>query len=91
MKKEAIGTYEVLAGTKHLGFVTAISLATAVAKAHGKFGKFVDVELALDRKARPSDRRVAARKQAAKTARRYPTDGFEARRAALIAEFEAAQ
>lgn len=91
MKKEAIGTYQVLAGTVHMGYVSAISLATAVAKARGKFGSFVDVELALDRKARPSDRKLAARKQAAKTARRYPTDGFTARRAALIAEYEAAQ
>lgn len=91
MKNEAIGTYEVLVGVKHIGFVSAISLATARAKAVRKFGPFVDVELALDRKARPSDRRLAARKQAAKTARRYPTDGFEVRRAALIAEFEASK
>jgi hypothetical protein len=83
--------YEVLIGTKHMGFVSAISLATARAKAVRKFGPFVDVELALDRKARPSDRRLAAVCQNAKTARRYPTPGFEARRAELIAAFKAGE
>jgi hypothetical protein len=91
VKNEAIGTYEVLKGTKHIGFVSAISFKTARAKAVRLFGQFVDVELATNRKARPSDRQPANRLQQAKTARRYPTPDFEARRAALLAEFKAGE
>jgi hypothetical protein len=86
-----VPTYEALIGSKHMGFVTAISLATARAKAVRKWGPFVDVELSLDRKPRPSDRRLANVCQQGKTARRYPTPGFEARRAALLAEYEASK
>jgi hypothetical protein len=91
MKNEAIGTYEVLKGTKHIGFVSAISFKTARAKAVSLFGPFCDVELATNRKARPSDRTPCNRLQQGKAARRYPTPDFEARRAALIAEFEASK
>lgn len=87
----AMPTYEVLKGTVHQGFVTAVSFAKAREKAVKLWGPFVDVELAYNRKPRPSDRKGANVAQARKTARRYPVGDFEARRAALIAEFEAAR
>lgn len=78
-------TYEVLKGTIHQGFVTAVSYEKARAKAVRLYGPFVDVELAYNRAPRPSDRKAANVDQTRKTARRYPAPGFEERRAALIA------
>jgi hypothetical protein len=93
MKKEAIGTYEVLAGTKHLGFVSAISLATAVAKAVRQV-RPVRAMSSLRWTARPVLRTASQRPACSRPQRRpaaIPRMGFEARRAALVAEFEAAQ
>lgn len=83
--KSSIQTWEVYKSTALVGYVKAVSHAQAVARAHGRYG-ICDVELATQRKARPSDRRNANICQQAKQSRRYPVVGFEARRAALIEE-----
>lgn len=85
-----IPTFAVYANNRHfLGYVSAAGHKAAVVRAERKFGYGLDVELCQNVKARPSDRLNVNREYDAKTARRYPTDGFEARRAALIAEFKA--
>lgn len=83
MTKVAI--FQVLKGSVHMGFVKAVNYQQAVARAHGRYG-ICDVELATERKPLAKERRQANARQQAKQSRRYPTPGFEDRRAALIAE-----
>jgi hypothetical protein len=83
MTKVAI--FQVLKGTVHVGYVKAVNYEQAVARAHGRYG-ICDVELATERKPLAKERRQANARQQAKQSRRYPTPGFDERRAALIAE-----
>lgn len=78
--------FAVYKSTEFQGFVKAVNYQQAVARAQGRYGKFVDVELATARKAFSKERLNANARQQAKQSRRYPTPGFDARRAALIAE-----
>jgi hypothetical protein len=80
-----VALFQVLKGTVHMGFVKAVNYEQACARAHGRYG-ICDVELASERKPLAKERRQANARQQAKQSRRYPTPGFEARRAALIAE-----
>jgi hypothetical protein len=85
MKRSYIATFAVYKSTEFQGFVKSVSYAQAVAKAHGRYG-ICDVELCRDREVQPKERRDCNIRQQAKQSRRYPTPGFDARRAALIAE-----
>lgn len=80
-----VQVWDVFKSTLFVGTVKAVSHAQAYARANGRYG-VCDVELATQRKARPSDRLSANSRQQGKAARRYPVGDFEARRAALIAE-----
>ena len=80
--------FAVYKSTEFQGFVKAVNYAQAVARAHGRYG-ICDVELATERKAFAQERTHANIRQQGKQSRRYPTPGFDARRAALIAEYEA--
>lgn len=80
-----VAQFSVYKGERFQGFVKAVNHQQAVARAHGRYG-ICDVELASERKALASERRNANRLQQAKQSRRYPTDGFESRRAKLIAD-----
>jgi hypothetical protein len=82
-------TFAVIRHRTLLGYVTAVSYAKAVEAAGRRYSEFDAVELCTNRKARPSDRKACNIREASKRAVRYPTDGFEARRAALIAAHKA--
>lgn len=84
-------TFAVFTNNRHfLGYVTAAGHKAACLRAERKFGYGLDVELSTNAKPRPSDRLNANVEYEAKTARRYPTDGFAARREAEIAAWKAA-
>lgn len=89
MTKTSLPTFACYRHRELAGYVAAVSHAKAARKAERLYGVGVSVELCLDRKPRPSDRIAANERHACNRAVRYPTDGFEARRAALIAEFKA--
>lgn len=78
-------TYIVRSRSGALAHIAAVSYRQAVERARRRYGPFVDVELHTTREASARDRALCNARQQAKTARRYPTDGFEARRAELIA------
>jgi hypothetical protein len=77
--------FAVYKSTEFQGFVKAVNYAQAVARAHGRYG-MCDVELAYERKPLAKERRQANARQQGKQSRRYPTPGFEERRAKLIAD-----
>lgn len=82
-------TFAIFAHRAFLGYVNAVSLKQARQRARKLHGAFVTVELAVNVAARDADRTLANVVEQGKRNVRYPTDGFAARRAALIAEFKA--
>lgn len=88
MTKTSLPTFACYRHREFVGFVQAVSHRKAELRAERLYG-IVTVELTTDRANRPSDRLNANKSHACNRAVRYPTDGFEARRAALIAEFKA--
>jgi hypothetical protein len=83
--KTKVALFQVLKGTVHMGLLRPVNFEQACARARGRYG-ICDVELAYERKPLAKERRQANALQQGKQSRRYPTPGFEARRAALIAE-----
>lgn len=82
-----VAQFAVFKGNVLVGAVKAVNFEQACARAHGRYG-ICDVELAAERKALRKERLQANKRQQAKQSRRYPTPGFEDRRAALIAAYE---
>ena len=82
-------TFAVYAHRSFLGYVNAVSLQQARRRARKLHGAYVSVELAVNVPTRAADRTLANVVEHGKRNVRYPTQGFEARRAALIAEFKA--
>lgn len=86
----AMPTFAVYTNNRHLlGYVSAVSHKQACVRAERRFGYGLDVELSMNVAPLASDRASANVRHATKRARRYPTNGFEARRAALVAEYKA--
>lgn len=84
-----VAKFAVFKGTTLVGMVKAVNFEQAVARAHGRYG-ICDVELASERKPLRKERFQANQRQQAKQSRRYPTPGFEDRRAVLLAAYEEA-
>jgi histidinol-phosphate/aromatic aminotransferase/cobyric acid decarboxylase-like protein len=86
----AMPTFAVYTNNRNfLGYVSGVSHKQASVRAERKFGYGLDVELCVNVKPLAKDVLNANVAYEAKTARRYPTTGFEARRAALIAAHKA--
>lgn len=84
-------TFAVFHHRAFMGYVNAPSHAKAVERATALYGRRVEVELSTTRTTRQPARIAANKVYNAKRAAPYPTDGFDARRAALIAEFKAGE
>lgn len=82
-------TFAIFAHRAFLGYVNAVSLKQARQRARKLHGAYVTVELATNVAPRVADVTLANVVEQGKRNVRYPTQGFEARRAALIAEFKA--
>lgn len=81
-------SYTVLKNTCKVGVVNAVSYEQAIARAMGRFGRCEVLAngdgARMDRKGRHADSYSHGRTP-------YPTPGFEARRAALIAAHKAGE
>lgn len=80
-------TFKVLKNTNEVGFVNAVSYAQGLARAVGRYGRCEVLACGpakMDRKGRHADSYSHGRSP-------YPTPGFEARRAALIAAHKAGE
>lgn len=83
-------TFAVYANNRHLvGYVSAVSHKQACVRAERRFGYGLDVELCTTLAPLAGDKLNANREYEAKFNRRYPTDGFEARRKAEIEAWQA--
>lgn len=82
-------TFAVFHHRTFLGYVSAVSVKQAKARAKALHNVRCEVELCLNVKPTAKDRLSANQTFNAKRAAPYATPGFEARRAALIAEFKA--
>lgn len=79
-------SFRITHNDRVLGYVSAPTYPLAREKAVKLYGHFIEVHLAANCRPYRADRMEANRDYQAKTNRRYPTPGFDARRDALIAE-----
>ncbi|ARK07595.1 hypothetical protein LAV_00220 [Sphingobium phage Lacusarx] len=85
--RNSMPLFTVLKNKVVVGQVSAVSLEQAKGRAYGRFGRcevIANGNVPMDAKGRHADCFTHGR-------RPYATPGFEERRAALIAEFKAAQ
>lgn len=90
--RNAMPTFTVLKNKLVVGTVSAVSYDQAVARAYGRYGRcevIANGNVAIDKAA--NGKRGRNDQSFTHGRRPYATPGFEARRAALIAEFKAAQ